>query len=81
MGEGPSAFEQVTREQVKNLDHEVGSVKDALRDLWKSLDSIRKEIHEEVLHRLPPWVTAVISVQTALIGGMAIWILDHLGGK
>ena len=70
-----SAFEQVTRERVDAVAKDVHSVKETLDNIWKTIGSIR----DDLANRLPPWVTWVISVQMALIGGMAVWILERLG--
>lgn len=65
----------VARERIGSVSKEVGVIREDFDKFWTAIDEIRKNL----LHRLPPWVTAVISVQMAMIGGMAMWILDHLG--
>lgn len=78
-------FEQVTRERVDNLGEEVKEVKDTLENgfarLWEAIESVRKMIHEEVLHRLPPWVTWVIAAQSAVIAAETTILIDRMLGK
>lgn len=69
-----SAFERVTRERVAAVKTDVADVKVMVGKVWEAIESVRKDLES----RLPPWVTFVMSAQSAIIGAMATWILSHL---
>ncbi len=78
MSESPTAFEQVSREKIEQIEvrltDALSNFSVNVRDLWEAIQELRTDMRD----RVQTWVMWVISVQGAIIGAMATYILERL---
>ena len=64
-----TAYEEVTRNMVDNLDKGFNDFKGEIRKEFASLRMTNEHLYNHVSKRLPPWGTVVISILVALLAG------------
>lgn len=73
-----SAYEEVTRNMVVNLQDSMNDFKSEMRKEFSSLRATNEQLYNHVSKRLPPWGTAVISILCSLL---AAFIGMGIGGS
>ena len=64
-----TAYEEVTRNMVTNLESGFTDFKSEIRKEFASLRATNEHLYNHVSKRLPPWGTAVVGILIALLSG------------